>query len=406
MKILILSRKYPPYIGGSQTQLKFLAEELAKSHDVVVAIISSGEEYLSILDKALRWAGKLLGRSPEIIECFASDNTLISAQSPRVQRLIFSLVEKIRVLIWGERSHSLLLQNKITRLLKGVDIVHCFKPDPLALAAYAAAKHCDLPFAITPYIHDRNVAFPELLALMRAANLVFFLTESDRRVLSSLEIPADRLAHMGVAPLIMSNGNGAVFRKEHDLGDHPIVLFLGRMVGYKGTQLVMDASDAVWSKFPSARFVFAGPAGTGGPNFLGRDSRVVFLGTITEGEKANAMAACDIFCMPSRQEILPAVYLEAWLYCKPVIGGTAEGIDELMLQSGGGFISNENALSLADTIINLLDDENMRRRLGEAGQKFVNKYCVLPVVAGRVAAAYSRAVAEQRNERNETTLLI
>ena len=88
----------------------------------------------------------------------------------------------------------------------------------------------------------------------------------------------------------------------------------------KGAPAILAAAQSVWQKQPEARFVFIGPASPVEQEmFKSCDSRILYLGRVDPQEKADALAACDIFCMPSMSEILPTVYLEAWSLGRPGI---------------------------------------------------------------------------------------
>lgn len=60
--------------------------------------------------------------------------------------------------------------------------------------------------------------------------------------------------------------------------------------------------------------------------------------------------------MPSLFEILPTVYLEAWSYSKPVIGGKAQGVPELIEGNNGDFAVEQTPEEINATITKLLQD--------------------------------------------------
>ena len=182
------------------------------------------------------------------------------------------------------------------------------------------------------------------------------------------------------------------FRTRHKLGGKPIVLFVGRIVEYKGVAALLDAASRVWRKIPSAHFVFIGPPSS--DVHLQRrlaehaDKRVRYLGQVSEQEKGDALAACDLFCMPSTAEILPAVYLEAWSYGKAVVGGTAHGLRELIEGNGGGIVVEQNAELIANRLIDLLRDEGQRRQMGERGRCLVEQRFSDRALCRALEAAY------------------
>lgn len=398
MKILFVSSRYPPYIGGAQTQLQILAKEISDKHDVNVVIRSNAEKkhklWLSWLFRAMGF----LRIRPRAIECLGLEGRSFQDGKVQVEIPAISLGEKIKILLSNGRSASKIFESKLRQFMHGVDIVHCVKPDWFSLAAARAAAEENVPVAIAPYMHGKT-ASKEVTQLLQNADIVFSLSDTDEGVLAELGVEARKIKRMGVAPLISLRGDGKGFRLKHGLNDAPIVLFVGRMIEYKGPKALLRASKLVWREVPTARFVFVGPpVGDSDLWFDGvPDKRIRYLGMVSEDEKADAIAACDILCMPSKYEILPAVYLEAWSYGKPVIGGTAFGLKELIEGNGAGFISSHDSELLAAAIVRLLSDRKLRRDMGQAGKALLDREFSVGAIARRMTAAYEEVLRPQRH---------
>jgi glycosyltransferase involved in cell wall biosynthesis len=143
---------------------------------------------------------------------------------------------------------------------------------------------------------------------------------------------------------------------------------------------------------PKVRFIFIGPSGVE-PRALDTflsdlDGRINYLGRVTEEEKGDALVACDLLCMPSTHEILPAVYLEAWSYGKAVIGGEAPGLHELIIDNHAGMISTQVPSSLADKILTLLKDRSFRMELGTNGKNLVSSRFSEEALVGNYLSSY------------------
>lgn len=400
MKVLFVSRRYPPYIGGAQTQLQILARKIAQDHDVHVAILSDATEILSL---PVRWflrALQALRMKTLAIECSGVIGRRFSDAGVTVNVVSFSVREKLLIILSNGLLAERIVERKFLEIMHGVDAVHCVKPDWFSRAAARAARKLNIPVAVAPYIHEKTVS-KEVRSLLTGADIVFSLSETDGLVLADLGVESRRIKRMGVTPLISLDGDASGFRDAHDLSAHPIVLFLGRLVEYKGALAILRAAEMVWSAVPTARFVFAGPEGPDTRLWFEefKDPRITYLGVITEEQKADAIAACDVLCMPSDHEILPAVYLEAWSYGKPVIGGSAYGLKELIEDNGAGFISSHDPAALAEILKRLLVDDELRRRMGEAGHRFVTNEFGTDVIARRMTSAYAEAL-EQRTFRH------
>lgn len=400
MKILYVSRKYPPYIGGAQTQLQVLAKKIGEDNDVHVAILSDVTESHGAPLLWLLRALQALRLKSHAIECLGVIGRRFSDANVTVTVVSFSILEKLLIFFSnGLLVHSI-VERKFLELMRGVDAVHCVKPDWFSRAAASAARKLNIPVAVVPYIHDRTVS-KEVRSLLTGADIVFSLSETDKSVLADLGVAPERIKRMGVTPLISLNGKASSFRNEHELNANPIVLFLGRLVEYKGALAILRAAEMVWTAVPSARFVFAGPEGPDSRLWFEdfKDPRVTYLGLISEEEKADAIAACDVLCMPSDHEILPAVYLEAWSYGKPVVGGMAYGLKELIEDNGAGFIATHEPAVLAEILKRLLVDEELRRTMGQAGHRLVSNEFGADVLARRMTSAYAEALDRRACQR-------
>jgi glycogen synthase len=121
----------------------------------------------------------------------------------------------------------------------------------------------------------------------------------------------------------------------------PTILFSGRMVHQKGPDVLVEAIPAIVRYHPSAKFVFAGD-GDMLPSLeiQARHLRVAhatrFLGFKNGHELTNLYKACDVVCMPSRNEPFGIVVLEAWSAGKPVVVTRNGGPDEFVWHQVNG----------------------------------------------------------------------
>ncbi len=92
------------------------------------------------------------------------------------------------------------------------------------------------------------------------------------------------------------------------------------------------------------------------------------LGVPDESGKADALASCDVFCLPSSHEAFGIAYVEAWAYGKPVICGLAPACRELIEDGVTGLWADQDPASLAKKIVSLLQQPALRQKLGREGQ--------------------------------------
>jgi glycosyltransferase involved in cell wall biosynthesis len=117
--------------------------------------------------------------------------------------------------------------------------------------------------------------------------------------------------------------------------------------------------------------------GTGRPGESGfglHGSRILDLDDLSEVEKQNALAACDILCVPSEGESFGMVYFEAWAYKKPVVTLDIPVLRETVGASGGGLLVQGNPVSIAGAITELLGDVALRQRMGEDGHRLACRH--------------------------------
>lgn len=113
-----------------------------------------------------------------------------------------------------------------------------------------------------------------------------------------------------------------------------------------------------------------------------RPGRVIWLEKQDRETTLNAIASCDVFILSSKSEAQPIALLEAMRETKPWIASKVGCIPEL---SGGVCVRTES--EMAEKMINLADDQNMRTMLGKQGrmaveeiynsQHYINSYCKL-----------------------------
>ena len=156
-------------------------------------------------------------------------------------------------------------------------------------------------------------------------------------------------------------------------GRRPILLNIGRLVGYKGQRFLIEAAQnldaTVW-------LVGSGPLESDLKEraaALGMSDRVCFWGGVDEGQLSCLLAACDIFVLPSitPNEAFGLVQVEAMACGKPVISCDLRSGVPFVNQNGvtGRVVPPGNVQALAEAIRELLQNDELRARLGAAGQR-------------------------------------
>jgi glycogen(starch) synthase len=162
------------------------------------------------------------------------------------------------------------------------------------------------------------------------------------------------------------------------------LLFLGRLTYRKGFDLFMRALPEIIASANTDVYVtiigedVCGPDGASTWKSVssgldeGTRQRVEYLGVVTDQERNEHYRRADVFVGPSRYESFGLMYVEAMSYAVPVVGTRVGGIPEVIEDSVTGLlVEPDNARILANAVLRLVNDEELRRRMGEAAKASV-----------------------------------
>ncbi|MFE2040291.1 glycosyltransferase family 4 protein [Streptomyces sp. NPDC059477] len=282
------------------------------------------------------------------------------------------------------------------------DLVHAYdlgQPDPVRRAMRVAREH-RVPFVLTPATDPQLWPDPALGRRACAlASVIYTLTAAERAALCLAGAPVDRMRHVAQAPDLAGRPDRAAFRARHGI-DGPVVLFAGRRIATKGYRQLLAAAPLVWDRLPDTTFALIGPGPGRRPDpaeaHLYRDGRVLDLGVVSDQDKCDAMAACDVLALPTTADVFPLVFAEAWSCGRPVITGRFPGVEDVVRDDVDGLIVGRGARELADVLVTLLTDHGRRRAMGAAGLARSRTEFGWDRVADDVAAGYHAALTPRR----------
>ena len=156
----------------------------------------------------------------------------------------------------------------------------------------------------------------------------------------------------------------------------PVVTFASRMDGHKGAQHLVQAMHEVWRRHPDAQLVFVGRDARWKRGMMSdhlrtlagsRASSTHVLGFQEDGPYFAAVAASDVVAIPSLWESYCLAAVEAMALGRPVIGTTGHGFSEFLEDGRNGLLVSRGSVDeLADAVARLLEDDDLRARLGAA----------------------------------------
>ena len=275
--------------------------------------------------------------------------------------------------------------------------------EALGFGALEAARKRNGIVVVTPFVHPETWGDAEIdIELYNRADAVLAASQYEIDHLISRGVRPERLQHIDLAPADFLEGDGKRFREEHHLEERSLILFIARKHEYKGYHTLRRAMNKVCEAIPNACLIAIGPDATEGPppppvpagSFI--DLGAIPVSAIQQ--KADALAAADVFCMPSAAEAFGIVYVEAWAYGVPVVGGPAPAACELIQNSGAGFcVTKQDENQVADHLIKILRNRELRNRLGNAGQQLVRDRYNWETVASKHLQIYSDTLLKRRS---------
>jgi colanic acid/amylovoran biosynthesis glycosyltransferase len=235
---------------------------------------------------------------------------------------------------------------------------------------------------VYPHVPGHEHFVERLPHVLRQVSAVHCVSESVQRAVIDfgLEPAKARVIRQGVDPeLFHPNGNGGPPEREPDALRVISVAWLRWM---KGFEWALEAIRAlVDAGVPVQLEILGGdPTEEVGERTerdrvvhtvadLGLEDHVHLRGNVPSAEVARRLQAADVFLLPSLDEGLPTVLLEAMACGVPVVATDCGGVSEAFTDGVEGLlVPRRDAAALADALTRLWRDPALRRRMGEAGR--------------------------------------
>ncbi|AKB43064.1 MULTISPECIES: glycosyltransferase family 4 protein [Methanosarcina] len=177
----------------------------------------------------------------------------------------------------------------------------------------------------------------------------------------------------------------------------PVVLFTGRMAYQKGPDLLIEAAARVLKK-KNAQFVLIGEGEMRAhceyqAHKLGIGNSCNFLGYAPDNTVIDWFNACDLVCIPSRNEPFGIVVLEAWDASKPIVASDAVALVENFKT---GIIAYKEPSSIAWGLNYILEGLG-RNRMGEKGNDLLKQKYNWKTIAEKTLEVYEKLVEKHKS---------
>ncbi len=193
----------------------------------------------------------------------------------------------------------------------------------------------------------------------------------------------------------------------------PLIGITSRLYRWKGHHDLLDALAIVKQEIPDVRLAIIGEddprAHPGGGSYraelesqarrLNLENQVIFTGFRTD--IPDLLAAFDVFAMPTWEEPCAVAFLEAMAMGKPVVAWDSGGTPELVVNGRTGFVVEPRSIpALADSLIRLLRDADLRRRIGQEGRRRVEQVLTPARMCESMSAIYREILSRRPSIRH------
>ncbi|HOL90304.1 MAG TPA: glycosyltransferase [Candidatus Pacearchaeota archaeon] len=364
MKALQFGKFFPPDVGGMENFIYEITENL--SQKINCDVLCSNSKNKTVVEKRDKYT---------IIRTASLGKIFSTSISPT---MIYQL----------------------KKICNNYDLIHIHLPDPMASLAYFVVRpktklvihwHSDI-------IKQKNFLIfykPLQNWLLNKADKIIVTSFNYLNESKNLKKYKDKcvVISLGINPKNLKINQNKVKEIKNLYKDKAIIFTLGRLVYYKGFSYLIKAMQNI-----DAYLLLGGE----GPlkeklqkeiNDLKLNNKIFLLGKIKNEEIGSYYQSCDIFCLPSisKAEAFGLVQIEAMYFGKPIVSTNIKG-------SGVGWVNQNNITgfvvpprdseALADAINKILNDKELKEKLGENGKKRFEREFNIKVIGKKILNLY------------------
>jgi colanic acid/amylovoran biosynthesis glycosyltransferase len=196
--------------------------------------------------------------------------------------------------------------------------------------------------------------------------------------------------------------------------DPELILYVGRLIPYKGCDYLIRAMQLVQRDCPGSRLVIIGDGSSRcGLQELAKSLGINcdFLGELKPAEVRSWLEKARVFCGPSvtlqdgQSEAFGIVFLEAQAMGVPVVSFRHGGIPETMCEGVTGLLAEEGDVKgLAEQILRYLGDDKFWSQSREEGMRWVRANFDNSIQAAKLEDIYRRAITGFRPDAFEQSM--
>ena len=243
--------------------------------------------------------------------------------------------------------------------------------------------------------------------IINDASVISVANEYEQKIFSSLNKKSRiEIIRNGVnLKKLVSKHN---FKEKYQINSN-FILFVGRFSKSKGIETLINAFSIVKNELKDSNIHLV----IMGVDFgyqaemeklikkLNLSEEIKVIKNPPRDDVISAYGESEFLVLPSQWELSPLVPLESFAFKKPVISTNSHGIPYTVQNNKNGIlVEPENSFELSNAIVKLLNDSELREKLGQSGYNFVNEECNCVSMAKNSLKLYEDILEEMQNELN------
>lgn len=259
-----------------------------------------------------------------------------------------------------------------------------------------------------PENEDAPVLMKTQLESIRSSYLYLANTNYEKQRLVKAGVEQDKIAVLGVgvdpAVFNIDMQQAEDFRTRLDVHKQDVLIaYVGRIEPTKSVAVLIKAFEKIAPNEPGIHLLIAGSGSQHAKELMAYceklnsniSSRIHWKLDFSSSEKAAIFHSLDILVLPSSNESFGIVFLEGWICKKPVVGVEIGAVSNVVENDRNGLLFKKNDVeSLADKLMKLADNEQLREQFGRAGYEKAMANYTWDIITARLRGYYTQAVRD------------
>ena len=396
-KILNITQRYHPAKGGAEQFVQILSEYLVNTKRYEVDVWSTdalgadtlwdlGNDVIDVKEEIIN--GVNVKRFP------IGKGILRNKYLNKVYRVVFGSLPFFKISNLASCPTSFDMLDAI-KSIKGYDFVTVSSTPYYFLfyVGYLISKKLNIPLILIPAFHigiEKNDSLKKkyfkktAIPFFKHASKIILNTKAEGEAIkdfckeNGVDIEDEKLVVIGQGVFLekIKGGDGKRFRSKYNI-QNDIVFQIGSKNVDKGSINLIEAMIKCWDRGIDSTLVFGGGYNRDFTEYISRldgkyRERILNIDNISEEDKWDLYDAGDIFSMVSKTDSFGIVYLESWVYGKPVLGCNNVAIREVIKDSKEGYLLDfDDIEGIGEKIEYLLKNDSLREEMGDMGKKKV-----------------------------------